>query len=302
MPHIDAHQHYWEPDRTFRWLDSTWVVGVVTYPWRELGLEALNHSFLPADLEPQMAAHDISRSVLENALNNVGETRWMLALADAHPSIAGVVGWLDLTQPHDWVRATLADLATNPKLVSLRHLVEFEPDDDWLLRPQVIAGLRVLEQHGMAYDLLLKPRHLKRVPALSEQLPNLRMVVDHLAKPDIKHQVLEPWRADLAAAAQNPLLYCKLSGMVTEADHAHWKPADLIPFVEAAIQSFGVERLMFGSDWPVCTLAGTYAQVHAALHEALRQVLGRVDQATEQALFHDNAARFYQLPPVAGEA
>ena len=284
----------------FRWLDNTWVVGAVTYPWKQLGLEPLDHSFLPADLEPQMAALGVSRSVLENALNNVGETRWMLELAAAHHSIAGVVGWLDLTLPPDWVEAALADLASNPKLVSLRHLVEFEPDDDWLLRPQVIAGLRVLKRRNMAYDLLLKPRHLKCVLALSEQVPGLRMVIDHLAKPDIKNGALNPWRADLAAAAQNPRLFCKLSGMVTEADHAGWKPDDFVPFVEAALRAFGVERLMFGSDWPVCTLAGSYEQVHSAVHYALRQILGSLDEATERALFRDNAIRFYRLADADG--
>lgn len=292
---VDSHQHYWEPGRMFPALDHTWVVGAVTYPWRQLGLEKLDQAYLPADLEPQLAAAGVARSVVENALNNVRETRWMLELAAAHDSIAGVVGWLDLTEPAERVAAGLADLRRNPKMCSLRHLVEFEADDDWLLRPQVIDGLRVLEQNDLAYDLLLKPRHLTRVPALSEQLPDLRMVIDHIAKPDIKNGVLDPWRADLATAAQNPKLFCKLSGMVTEADHANWKPDNLVPYVEAAVKAFGLERLMFGSDWPVCTLAGTYEEVHSALHYALRQILGSLDEATAQALFRDNAINFYHL-------
>jgi L-fuconolactonase len=243
-----------------------------------------------------MTETGVGRSVLVQTLNNLGETLWFLEIAGAHPWIAGVVGWLDLAEPPERLEAALADLARNPKLVALRHLVEFEADDDWLLRPQVVAGLRVLEKREIAYDLLLKPRHLKRVPALSEQLPGLRMVIDHIAKPDIANGVRDPWQADLAAAAQNPRLYCKLSGMVTEADHAAWKPADLVPYVEAALRAFGVERLMFGSDWPVCTLAGSYGQVHSALRQALDQILGGLDEATERAVFRDNAIRFYRLP------
>jgi len=176
----------------FRWHENTWVGGAVTYSWKEGGPAALDRAFVPADLVPQMAAVGVGQSVLVQVLNNVGETLWMLELADTHPSIAGVVGWLDLAEPPDRVEATLADLARHPKLVSLRHLVEFEADDDWLVRPQVMAGLRVLERRDMAYDLLLKPHHLKHVPVLSEQMPGLRMVIDHIAKPDIKNGVLDP--------------------------------------------------------------------------------------------------------------
>ena len=297
MTQLDAHQHYWEVDRAFRLGEYPEFLGVVTYGWKQAGLQALDRSYLPADLEPQMGAAGVAQSVVANALNNLGETQWLLQLAAECSSLAGVIGWVDLTRRPEQVEATLLELRRNPKLCSLRHLVEFEPDDDWLLRPDVIAGLRVLERHAIAYDLLLRPRHLRRVPALSDKAPALRLVIDHLGKPDIKNGVLEPWRSDLAVAAQNPSVFCKLSGMVTEADHAGWRPDHLVPYVEAALAAFGVERLMFGSDWPVCTLAATYEQVHSALHYALGQILGRLDEETERVLFYDNARRFYHLSP-----
>jgi L-fuconolactonase len=267
----------------------------VTYAWHEAGLDALNHNFMPAELEPQLAVIGCERTVLVQVLNNVDETRWYLSLAQQHASIGGVVGWVDLTQPVDRLADTLAALRHRGKLCGIRHLVEFEPDDDWLLRPSVIDGLRVLATLGIPYDLLLRPRHLLRVPALSEKLPELNLVIDHLAKPNIKQHSMEPWRTDLRSAATNPRLYCKLSGMITEADVNAWQPADLAPYVEAALQAFGTERVMYGSDWPVCTLAGTHAQTSHALREALRQVLGELDAQTERAIFHDNAARFYHL-------
>jgi L-fuconolactonase len=295
MPIIDAHQHYWQLGKMFREREQHWFMGGVTYAWREAGLDALNHDFMPADLEPQLALIGCERTVLVQVLNNLDETRWYLSLAQQRASIAGVVGWVDLTQPTETLTSTLNDLRRTDQLCGIRHLVEFEPDDDWLLRFDALNGLRVLATLGISYDLLLRPHHLSRVPALSEKLPELPMVIDHLAKPDIKQHISEPWRTNLQRAATNPRLYCKLSGMITEADVNAWKPAHLAPYVEATLQAFGVERVMYGSDWPVCTLAGTHAQTHHALREALQQVLGGLDAQIEQAIFHDNAARFYRL-------
>jgi L-fuconolactonase len=220
----------------------------------------------------------------------------MLELADTHPSIAGVVGWVDLTADPDGVASTLTALRSHPGLVGIRHLVHDEPDDDWLEREDVIRGLGVLEELDVPYDLLLRPQHLRHVPRLSERLPRLRMVIDHIAKPHIREHRIEPWASELREAAENPNVWCKLSGMITEADLASWTPDDLAPYVETTMDAFGAERLMYGSDWPVCTLAGSYEQVIGAV----RHVLDEPDPAVEASIFGGAAVSFYR--PVLQEA
>jgi L-fucono-1,5-lactonase len=275
---IDAHQHYWD-------------VGQFDYGWTRQGLPALERDFLPSDLEPQLAAAGVQRTVLVQVLHTIDETRWMLDQAHGQDSIAGVVGWVDLTWAPESIEADLGELRRDRKLVGIRHLVHDEPDVDWLVRAEVLRGLGVLEAMDVPFDLLLRPPHLRHVPRLSERLPRLRMVVDHVAKPLIREAVLEPWASELAAAAENEHVWCKLSGMITEADHASWTPDDLAPYVESAMRSFGPGRLMFGSDWPVCTLAGSYQRVI----DALRLVLRGVDAETEASIFGANARAFYRL-------
>jgi L-fuconolactonase len=274
---IDAHQHYWE-------------VGRFDYGWDRQGLPALDRDFLPADLEPQLEAAHVARTILVQVLHTADETEWMLALAGAHSSIAGVVGWVDLTQDPETVAGDLEALRRDPRLVGIRHLVHEEADDDWLVRDDVLRGLSVLEAMDVPFDLLLRPRHLAHVPTLSARLPRLRMVIDHIAKPEIAQRRREPWRSDMLAAAANPNVWCKLSGMITEADLASWIPADLAPYVEATLEAFGPERLMYGSDWPVCTLAGSYDRVIGAL----RSVLGDADASVESLIFAESAVRFYR--------
>ena len=275
---IDAHQHYWD-------------TATFDYGWAEAGLPALDRAYLPPELEPQLAKAGIDRSVVVQVLHTLEETGWLLALAGSTPSIAGVVGWVDLEAPPEELEATLLGLRADPRLVGIRHLVHEEPDEDWLARPAVIRGLAVLETHDVPYDLLLRPQHLRHVPRLSEALPGLRMVIDHIAKPRIAEGQLEPWASEFRAAAANPRVWCKLSGMITEADHGGWTAEDLAPYVEVALSAFGVERLMYGSDWPVCTLAGSYARVI----DALRLVLGPMDADVEARLFGGTAAEFYGI-------
>lgn len=295
-PHrVDAHQHYWHPANAFPAHGDGWSLGAVGYAWRRAGLSQLDRAFLPADLEPRLREAGVDRSVLVNVLHSAGETRWMLELAAAHDSIAGVVGWVDLRADPGTVDTELDALGRDTKLVGIRHLSEFEPDPRWLLRDDVIAGLEVLERRGLPFDLLLAADQLPVVPALSERLPRLRMVIDHLAKPRIREGVRDPWRSHLQAAAENPLIHCKLSGMVTEADREHWRPADLLPYVEASVNAFGPDRLLYGSDWPVCTLAATYAQVHHSLLDCLEQVLGGRRALPEAGIFGENAVSFYGL-------
>jgi L-fuconolactonase len=282
---LDAHQHYWQPAR-------------FDYGWSRQGIPALDRDFTPDELEPQLAAAGVSATVLVQVLHTEDETRWMLDLARRHPSIAGVVGWVDLTAPADSIHQSLEALQADPHLVGIRHLVHEEPDVDWLAREDVIRGLGVLEERDVPYDLLLRPPHLRHVPRLSERLPRLRMVIDHIAKPYIRDHRLEPWASEVIAAAQNPNVWCKVSGMITEADHEQWAVDDLAPYVETVLRAFGPERLMFGSDWPVCTLAGSYERVIGAL----RQLLAAEDEKTHQLIFETSARTFYGLGEVAGGA
>jgi L-fuconolactonase len=276
-PVVDAHQHYWDARR-------------FDYGWVDQGLPTLDRAFLPEELEPQLADAGVVHSILVQVLHLDEETAWMLRLADAHASIAGVVGWVDLTRDPGDVATALAELRRHPRLVGIRHLVHEEPDDDWLAREDVLRGLAVLEAMDVPFDLLLRPRHLRHVPRLSERLPRLRMVIDHIAKPEIRDGRLQPWASELRAAAGNPNVWCKLSGMITEADLASWTADDLAPYVETAIDAFGADRLMYGSDWPVCTLAGSYDRVISAL----RHVLGEIDPAAETSIFGASALAFYR--------
>ena len=295
MDLIDSHQHYWEADRVFKINELPWPLGAHRFAWKEAGIPELGQDFLPSDLTPHISEVGCNRTVLVHALNNLGETFWLLDLANDTDSIAGVVGWIDLSQPSNRVESDLERLLQNPKFCGIRHLVEFEHDDKWILRPEVVNGLRVLEKAGVPYDLLLRPRHLQYVPALSEKLPDLDMVIDHIAKPDIANSVLEPWATDIRRAAENPRIKCKLSGMITESDHRNWHSDDLMPYIEIVVDSFGIDRVMYGSDWPVCTLAGSYGQVYSALRECLDEFFGTQDRLVDRAIFHDTAQKFYNL-------
>lgn len=274
---VDAHQHYWDARR-------------FDYGWLDQGLPALDRAFLADELEPQLAGAGVTHTILVQVLHLAGETEWMLRLADAHQTIAGVVGWVDLTRDPDDVARELEALRRHPRLVGIRHLVHEEPDDDWLAREDVVRGLAVLEDLDVPFDLLLRPQHLRHVPRLSERLPRLRMVIDHIAKPQIRDHRMEPWATELRTAAENPNVWCKLSGMITEADLASWTPDDLAPYVETTLDAFGPDRLMYGSDWPVCTLAGSYERVIGAL----RHVLGELDPAVETSIFGGSAVSFYR--------
>jgi L-fuconolactonase len=293
LPRIDAHQHYWDVASTFPAGEGTWFLGAVSYPWKYAELPELDRSFLPEELEPQLAEAGIGRTILVNVLHSPAETRWMLDLAGSHPSVAGVVGWLNLAQPVELVAADLDALRQDAKLVGIRHLTQFEPDARWLLRPDVISGLKVLERAGVPFDLLLTPAQLAAVPELSHRLPDLAMVIDHLAKPQIRDRVREPWASQIRAAAENPRLHCKLSGLVTEADLERWTPDDLPPYVEVVVEAFGPGRLMYGSDWPVCTLAASYRQVYESLAYSLAKLSVNLEEEAGRAIFCENAARFY---------
>ena len=277
-PTIDAHQHFWQLSRPFQygWLDAP-------------PLARIKRDYLPEHLDPLIRAEGINHTVFVQTQHDVEENRWVLDLAARHPFVAGVVGWVDLAS--DDCERQVLEFRADPKFVGVRHVVQDEPDDDFLVREPILRGLRVLERHGVPFDLLLYVKHLRHVPTLARALPDLPMVIDHLAKPRIKDHAVDDWLPAFRAAASFPNVLCKLSGMVTEADWGRWTVDDLRPYVQFALESFGPARLMFGSDWPVCELAATYGQARQALVEAL----GPISEAERSAIFGGTAARFYGL-------
>jgi L-fuconolactonase len=276
---IDAHQHFWQLDLPFE------------YDWLKTDQhKAIGKTCLPADLKHHLDACGIDKSVFVQTQHNVEENRWALKLAEQNEFVAGVVGWVDLASPA--CEDQLAEFKDHPKFVGIRHIVQDEADDDFIIRADVLNGLKVLEKNGVPYDLLFYTKHLKHAVQLGRALPNLPMVIDHLSKPKIKQQITGGWEEDLKAAARYPNIYCKLSGMVTEADWQRWKPADLKPYVETALEAFGPERCMYGSDWPVCELAATYEQVYHSLVE----IIGPVSDTEKSKIFGSTAENFYNLP------
>ena len=274
---VDSHHHFWD-------------LGRLDYPWMPPGDRVLTRNYLPSDLAPQLERSGVSATVLVQATHSPEEAGFLLDLAESTDFVAGVVAWVDLTSPD--VGETLDELQRRPRLVGVRHQVHDEPDDAWLARSDVVRGLKELARRGLAYDLLLRPQHLKYVPPLVEQVPDLRLVVDHVAKPLIASGTMEPWATDMAAVAAIPDVYCKLSGMVTEADHSDWSVEDLEPYVAHVVDQFGFERLMWGSDWPVCLLAASYDQVLRAAVDAV----GPMPDEQRAGLMGRNAVEFYRLP------
>jgi len=281
-PVIDAHQHFWQLGR--KPFDYGWLDAPANAPIRR--------NFLPEDLQPLIERIHVDATIFVQTQHNVEENRWVLDLADKHPFVRGVVGWVDLASPA--CEEQVQEFRRRPKFVGVRHITQDEPDDDFIIRPDVLRGLKVLEKHQLPFDLLFYVKHLKHAATLARQLPELPMVIDHLAKPHIREHKLDDWLPNLQAAAKFPNVYCKLSGMVTEADWKAWKPADLRPYVQHALELFGPGRCMFGSDWPVCELAGSYEQVFHALGEAL----GPLSSAEREQIYGGTALKFYRLPAV----
>jgi L-fuconolactonase len=273
---IDSHQHFWQ-------------VGRFDYPWLTRDLGVLYRDYLPDDLAPILARNGVNKTVLVQASNSIAETRWLLDVARNNHFIAGVVGWVDLTRAD--VDSQLSELTINPKFKGVRHLVESEPDDAWLIQPSVLAGLKQLPKHTLSYDLLVHTRHLQYVPRVAEECADLQLVVDHLAKPPVARNEIKAWAGALKPVAACPNIHCKLSGLVTEANWTSWQTSDLRPFVDHALELFGVERMMFGSDYPVCLLAATYDRVL----ESFQELLQDLSDSDRDKIFSQNATRFYRL-------
>jgi L-fuconolactonase len=270
---IDAHQHFWRIDRG-------------DYGWLTPALGALYRDFGPADLAPILVRRAIDATILVQAAPTVRETMWLLDLAAKTPFVAGVVGWVAFDAPD--VADRVAALATEPRLVGLRPMVQDEPDDDWLLRPALAPAFEAMIAHGLVFDALVLPHHLPRLVRVVERHPGLHVVVDHGAKPRIRDGEIASWAAAMAAIAVHPEVSCKLSGLVTEA----LPDADLEtlrPYVATLLELFGSRRLIWGSDWPVVGLAGGYDR----WHDLAREALTGLDTAAQADVFGGNAERVY---------
>ena len=276
---VDAHQHFWDPRRA-------------AYPWMTDDVAAIHRPFGPADFEPELRANGVDGTIVVQARSSVEETRDLLELATRTPFVRGVVGWVDLTDPG--ITAVVAGLRAGTggaRLAGIRHQVHDEADPGWLDRDDVRRGIRAVGDAGLAYDLLVRPRELPAATRLVRDLPGVRFVVDHLAKPSIRGGQFEPWATDLARLAAAPNAWCKVSGLVTEADWHAWRPADLRPYVVHALGAFGPARLLFGSDWPVCLLAASYRDVL----EAVRECLDGLDERELGAVLGANAIDVYRV-------
>ena len=273
---IDAHQHFWQyTPQEYAWIGPQMAI-----------LRADN---LPVHLEPLLRATNVNGTVAVQARQTLEETQWLLDLADVYSFIRGVVGWVDLRSRD--LPAHLDRFCAYPKFCGVRHVLQDEPDDELMLRDDFLGGIAMLAERGLAYDILIHPRHLPAARQLAENFPDQPFVLDHIAKPFIKDGVLFPWDRDIRRLAECPNVFCKVSGMVTEADWRKWKPADIAPYLEVVLSAFGAERLMFGSDWPVCTVAGTFTQVV----ELVRSYFSQLSTREQIDLYGETARRFYHL-------
>lgn len=270
---LDAHQHFW-------------AYSAGQYPWIQPGWP-IRQTYLPPDLEREQAKVGLAGSIAVQARQSLEESRWLLELADHHSIIKGVVGWVDLRS--DTVEEQLARFAKHPKFVGVRHVVQDEPDVNFMLGEAFLRGIAKLKQFKLTYDILIYPKQLPAAIELASRFPDQPFVLDHIAKPLIKDGALEPWASQIRELAKSPNVWCKVSGMVTEAKWQGWQPADFRPYLDVVFDAFGVKRLMFGSDWPVCLLAGSYEQVYAL---AANYVAG-LSPAGRGAFFGGNAAKFY---------
>jgi L-fuconolactonase len=252
-------------------------------------VDVLCRDYLPSALGPILEQQGIEKTILVQASNSVEETHWLLALADQNPLIGGVVGWVDLQG--DELGRQLDEFAAHPKFKGVRHLVESEPADDWLSRQNVLNGLRKLSAQGLSYDLLVHTQHLKHARVVADECGDLRLVIDHMAKPPIARGEIEKWARELKEIAAYANVWCKLSGLVTEANWKNWRVEDLHPYVDKVLEYFGPARLMFGSDWPVCLLAASYEQVL----EAFETLTADLREEERQQIFSDNAKEFYAI-------
>jgi L-fuconolactonase len=273
---VDAHHHFWQ-----------WSKGWFSRPEAVLSLD-----YLPETLAPILKAQGIDKTIVVQTSPTVAETDFLLELAKTSGFIGGVVGWLDLESPN--FPQELERYRRNRYFVAVRPMLQSLPEDDWILRPRVMESLSLIAQTGLAFDFLTFTRHLPYVLQVLERIPQLPAVMDHLSKPEIMAGRMQPWQDLMSEVALHQNVYCKLSGMVTEADPLSWNRAQLRPYADHVMEHFGPGRVMFGSDWPVCLLAASYEEVMTTTRAL---VLDNLGSSAEQAVFGGNAARFYRLEP-----
>ena len=273
---IDSHQHFWRynPAR------DAWITDEMA---------VLKHDFLPEQFAQECGANGIDASVAVQADQSENETNFLLEVAKRNDHIAGVVGWVDLLAPR--VAERLEYFSHFEKLRGFRHIAQAEKDDRFLARDDFVKGVAQLRQFGFTYDILVYARQLPAAIELVSRLPEQRFVIDHIAKPEIKAKKTEPWAAQIREIAQNKNVFCKVSGMVTEADWRNWKPEDFKPYLDVGFEAFGADRLMFGSDWPVCLVAASYREVKQHVEDYVKGY----SQADKDKIFGGTAARFYGL-------
>ncbi|HEY3393208.1 MAG TPA: amidohydrolase family protein [Lacipirellulaceae bacterium] len=273
---IDSHHHFWKYDPA-------------KYDWIDESMMAIRRDFLPSDLKRELENSSFDGAVSVQAQQTLEETNWLLDLADEHDFLKGVVGWVPLADPN--VRGILDRLAEQLKLKGIRHIVQAEPDERFILRDDFNAGVRLLAEYGLAYDILIYERHLPQAIEFIDRHPKQVFVLDHLSKPRAKDQVAEPWRTNIRDLAQRENVFCKISGLVTEADWTSWSEAQLSVYLELVLDVFGPRRVMFGSDWPVCLVASSYEKWY---HVVCRfcEKLSRDEQAR---IFGGTAIEAYRL-------
>ena len=275
---IDAHQHVWDLDR-------------VRYPWLTPATGVLYRSYDFDELLPDLDACGVTGTVLVQSADSVEETRWMQAVADAHERVKAIVAWVPLDRPAE-AEKLLDDYANDQRIVGIRHLIHDEPDEDWVVRPEVQEGLSLLAARGLTFDVVaVTSRHLQHVPTIAERHPELKIVIDHLAKPLIATGGWQPWADELRAAAEHPHVHAKVSGLNTAADMDSWEAADLEPYIDHALDVFGADRLMYGGDWPVTLLAGDYQQVWGAT----TLLLDKLTADARAEILGGTAVRFYGI-------
>jgi L-fuconolactonase len=273
---IDAHHHFWKYDPA-------------QYGWIDDSMTAIRRDFLPFDLKRALDSAGFDGAISVQARQTVEETFWLLDLADAHDFLKGVVGWVPLADPN--VRGILDRLANRRKLNGIRHVVQDEPGDDFILRGDFNAGVRLLADYGLAYDILIYERQLPQSIEFVDRHPNQVFILDHMAKPRASEQVVEPWRTNIRRLAERDNVYCKISGLVTEADWKRWTEAQLFVYLETVLDAFGPHRLMFGSDWPVCLVASSYEK----WYEVVSRFCEKLSRDERARIFGGTAIEAYRL-------
>jgi L-fuconolactonase len=277
MQRIDAHQHFWQFDP-------------VRDSWITEEMSVIRRDFLPADLKPLLDRNEVDGSVAVQTCQDEADNQFMLKLAEENNTIKGVVGWVDLRSPN--VEERLKFYKDNhPKMKGFRHVLQAEPDEQFMLRDNFKHGIELLNKYGFTYDILIYPNHIKHASRLVAEFPGQKFVVDHLAKPFIKKGEINPWKDDIEQLAQYRNVSCKVSGFLTEADWNSWRTEDFVPYLDVVFSAFGTARLLYGSDWPVCMVAGGY---NRAL-EILQIYVSRFSQDEQDQFFGGNAINFYNL-------